>query len=106
VLPVQHIASGVLGEVIRRQRPSPARTAFAWSVAVGPALARATSVELRDRVLIVTPKDARWTQELDRASETILGRLQMLIGPEVQQISIVTDSSNLVPRTSYFDPPS
>ena len=106
MLPVQHIASGVLGEVIRRQRPSPARTAFAWSVAVGPALARATSVELRDRVLIVTPKDARWTQELDRASETILGRLQMLIGPEVQQISIVTDSSNLVPRTSYFDPPS
>lgn len=106
MLPVQHIASGVLGEVIRRQRPSPARTAFAWSVAVGPALARATSVELRDRVLIVTPKDARWTQELDRASETILRRLQMLIGPEVQQISIVTDSSNLVPRTSYFDPPS
>jgi predicted nucleic acid-binding Zn ribbon protein len=89
VLPVQYIASGVLGEVIRRQRPSAARTAFAWSVAVGPALARATTVELRNGVLIVTPKDTRWTRELERASDTILGRLQLLVGPEVQQISIV-----------------
>lgn len=92
MLPVQHIASGVLGEVIRRQRPSAARTAFAWSVAVGPALARATTVELRNGVLIVTPKDVRWTGELERAAETILRRLQLLVGPEVQQISVVAGS--------------
>lgn len=101
MLPVQHIASGVLGEVIRRQRPSPARTAFAWSVAVGPALARATSIELRNGVLSVTPKDARWTRELERASETILERLQLLVGPEVQQISVVSDNA---PRTSNLEP--
>jgi len=100
VLAVQHIASGVLGEVIRRQKPSPARTAFAWSVAVGPALARATTVELRNGVLIVTPKDARWMRELERASETILERLHLLVGPEIQQITIV----NLDPRPSNLDP--
>ena len=106
VLPVQDIASGVLGEVIRRQHPSPARTAFAWSVAVGPALARATVVELRDSVLIVTAKDARWTRELARAAETILSRLQLLVGPEVQQIHVVPDpgSSNFEPRSSNFAP--
>jgi predicted nucleic acid-binding Zn ribbon protein len=106
VLPVQQIASGVLGDVIRRQRPSPARTAFAWSVAVGPALARATTVELRDRVLIVTPKDARWTRELERAADTILGRVQLLVGPEVQQIHVVPDAgaSNSEPRSSNLPP--
>ena len=113
VLPVQNIAAGVLADVIRRQRPSPARTAFAWSVAVGPALARATLVELRDSVLIVTAKDARWTRELERAADTILKRVQLLVGPEVQRISVVaaassaTDdarSSSLDFRSSYFDP--
>jgi predicted nucleic acid-binding Zn ribbon protein len=94
VLSVQHIASSVLGEVIRRQRPSPARTAFAWSVAVGPALARATTVELHNSVLVVTPKDARWTRELERAADTILTRVQLLVGPEVQHIHI----ENLAPR--------
>ena len=38
MLPVQTIAATVLAEVIRRQPSSPARTSFAWTVAVGPAL--------------------------------------------------------------------
>ena len=88
VLPVQDIASGVLADVIRRQRPSPARTTFAWSVVVGPAFARATTVELRGSVLVVTPRDARWTHELRRASDTILKRLQLLLGDAVTGIEI------------------
>jgi predicted nucleic acid-binding Zn ribbon protein len=80
VLPVQNIAPGVLAEIVRRQPASRARTAFAWSVAVGPALARATTVELRDGVLYVTPRDARWTREIFRARDTILVRLQALLG--------------------------
>lgn len=106
VLPVQNIAAGVLADVIRRQRPSAARTAFAWSVAVGPALSRATLVELRDSVLIVTAKDARWRRELERAADTVLKRVQTLVGPEVQQIVIVSDSgsSNLDTRSSLPGP--
>lgn len=82
MLPVQAIATTVLADVIRRQPHSAARTAFAWTVAVGPALARVTTVELRNRNLIVTARDAQWARELDRARGTILPRLQMLLGRE------------------------
>lgn len=79
---LQACIPAVLAEVIRRQQPSPARTTFAWSVAVGPALARVTAVELRDRVLRVTPKDPQWSREIKRARATILERIQLLLGRE------------------------
>ncbi len=80
MLPVQTIATSVLAEVIRRQPDSKERTAFAWSVAVGPALARATTVELRNNNMIVCARDGQWARELERARDTILPRLQMLLG--------------------------
>ena len=79
---LQTFAPDVLAAVIRRQPPSPARTAFAWSVAAGPAMARAASVEARDGVLVVTPKDARWSREIERSSATILARVQALLGSQ------------------------
>ncbi|HYT67775.1 MAG TPA: DciA family protein [Vicinamibacterales bacterium] len=82
MFPVQNIASGVLAEIIRRQPASRERTAFAWSVAVGPALARVTTVEIRNDNLIVTARDARWARELERARDTILARVQMLLGKD------------------------
>jgi hypothetical protein len=82
VQPFQSFATGVLAEAIRRQPPSPARTAFAWSVAVGPALARVTSVELHDGVVRVSARDPRWGREINRARETILDRLRLLLGPD------------------------
>ena len=80
VLPIQTVASGVLAEIIRRQPPCKARTAFAWTVVVGPAIARATSVHLDDGTLRVTPRDSRWGPELLRAKAGILMRLQTLLG--------------------------
>ena len=92
MVPFQNFASGVLAAVIRRQPDSRARTSFAWQVAVGPALARSTTVELRHRVLVVRPRDARWTPELVRAADTVLRRLQHLLGPDsVQRIEILQD---------------
>ena len=79
---LQACIPAVLAEVIRRQQPSAARTAFAWSVAVGPALARVTVVDLRGRVLHVTPKDPQWAREIKRAHATILDRIQLLLGRE------------------------
>ena len=76
----QSFAPAVLAEIIRRQPASPARTAFAWSVAVGPALARVTTVELRNRNIIVVARDVQWARELERARDTILPRLQLLLG--------------------------
>lgn len=80
MVPLQNFATTVLTDVIRRQPDSPARTAFAWQVAVGPALARSTSVELRDRVLLVRARDPQWAREVERARETILARMQSLLG--------------------------
>jgi predicted nucleic acid-binding Zn ribbon protein len=80
MIPIQHFASGVLAEMIRRQPASKERTAFAWQLAVGQALARVTTVELREGVLTVRAADARWMRELRRASETILARMQHLLG--------------------------
>lgn len=83
MLPVQGVATGVIAEILRRQPPSPEKTAFAWSVAVGPALARVTTVELRHHNLIVVAQDARWQRELERARDTILARVQLLLGADL-----------------------
>ena len=89
MLPVQNVAANVLAALIRRQPASPARTTFAWSLAVGPALARVTAVELAHGVLRVTPKDPRWARELERGRDTILPRVQQLLGRDaVKEIVI------------------
>ena len=82
MFPIQRLTSSVLGEIIRRQPPSDGRTAFAWQVAVGPALARATTVRLTDAVLTVSASDARWVTEVEAARDIVLRRLQSLLGPE------------------------
>ena len=80
MLPIQVFSSTVLAEIIRRQPPSAARTTFAWQLAVGPALARATTVELAGGVLTIRARDARWLREIDRARPAVLGKMQHLLG--------------------------
>ena len=80
--PIQQFSSRVLSELIRRQPASQEKTAFAWHVAVGPALARVTTVELEQDVLRVRVLDARWTVEVRRARPIVLARLQQLLGPD------------------------
>jgi predicted nucleic acid-binding Zn ribbon protein len=81
MLPIQRFSSSVIADVIRRQPSSPARTTLAWQLAVGTALARATSVALHDGVLTVQSSDARWTAEITRARDIVLGRMQHYLGP-------------------------
>ncbi|HJR61963.1 MAG TPA: DciA family protein [Vicinamibacterales bacterium] len=80
---IQTFAGGVLAEILRRQPPSPARTAFVWQLVVGPALARVTSVELEGPTLRVRATDPRWLKEIDRAKGVILPKLQELLGPDI-----------------------
>ncbi len=82
MLPLQNVATGVLADIIRRQPASRERTTFAWTVAVGPALARAAVVNLDDTTLRVTPRDARWAREIERARPAILARMQALLGSD------------------------
>jgi hypothetical protein len=91
VHPVQAVVPAVLAEIIRRQPSSPARTSFAWSVAVGPALSRVTTVELRDRVLRVYSRDARWGREISRARSTILERIRLLLGHDAVSDVVLVD---------------
>ena len=87
--PIQQLTRGVLAQLIRRQPASAARTQFAWHLAVGPALARATTVCLDQGVLEVRAADPRWLKEIERARGAILPRLQQLLGPDtVTKITI------------------
>ena len=84
MIPINNFAPGVLAEIVRRQPASKERTGFAWQLAVGPALARATTVELgEDRVLKVRAADPRWLAEVERAREAVLQKMQHLLGQDV-----------------------
>ena len=78
--PIQQFATRVLAEVVRRQPASPARTTFAWELAVGPTLARVTTVNLQQGVLQVSAADPRWLKEIERARPALLPKLQQLLG--------------------------
>jgi predicted nucleic acid-binding Zn ribbon protein len=82
MIPVHSFATGVIAEIVRRQPPSRDRTNFAWQLAVGQALARATTVELNEGVLCVRAVDRRWIREIERARETVLAKMQHLLGAD------------------------
>jgi hypothetical protein len=83
VFALHSVASGVLSEIIRRQPASQEKTTFAWTVSVGPAMSRATTVHLDGGCLFVRARDARWAHEVERARGTVIARLAHLLGPEV-----------------------
>jgi len=90
MVPVQSILSTTLLEIVRRQPASKERNTFAWQIAVGPALARVTTVELSGGVLSVRAVDRRWALEIERAREAVLQKMQHLLGPvEVKRLKIV-----------------
>ena len=82
MIPVHEFSTSVLAQIVRRQPPSQARTNFAWQLAVGQAVARATMVELKDGVLTVRAVDRRWIREIDPMRATVLEKLQQLLGKE------------------------
>ena len=92
MLPIQDFSTVVLAKILRRQPSSPARTAFAWQLAVGPALARSTTVAMQDGVLCVRASDERWGREIERASGMVLSRMQQLLGSEVRDVRVERQS--------------
>jgi hypothetical protein len=90
--PIQKLATGVLAEMIRRQPASKEKTRFVWQLAVGPAIARVTTVELGDAVFTVRCGDERWIAEIARARPLILSRLQQLLGADtVRRIALASE---------------
>jgi predicted nucleic acid-binding Zn ribbon protein len=82
MIPVHDFSTSVLAQIVRRQPQSPARTNFAWQLAVGQAVARATTVQLNDGVLIVRAVDRRWLREIDPMRAKVLEKLQQILGKD------------------------
>lgn len=59
---------------------SAGKVGFAWGIAVGPAVARASAVRLDGDVLIVEAASAQWVREIRRSRPLILSRMQALLG--------------------------
>ena len=69
-----------LAEVLRKAPLTPEKIAFAWNAAVGPAVGKATTIELRGRVLHVRTKNAQWQREVERSLGVVRARMEALLG--------------------------
>jgi len=91
VTPAHLLMPSALAVILRKAPLTPEKVAFAWRAAVGPAVDKATTVELQDEVLRVRAKDAAWRREVERSSPLILARLQTLLGKETVRFIDVKD---------------
>jgi hypothetical protein len=83
VIPVQQVLPDALAVVLRKAPLTPEKIAFAWRTAVGAAVDRVTTIELRGRVLRVQARDAAWQREVERSAGIIRTRLDALLGTAV-----------------------
>jgi len=81
--PIDAAVPGALAELLRGTPISPGKVGFAWRVAVGPAMARVTTVSLQGGAILVRADDRHWAREVGRSSSIILPRLHTLLGPGV-----------------------
>ena len=80
MIPVHDLVPSALATVLRKAPLTPEKVAFAWSVAVGPAIDKATTVELQGTRLRVRAKGAPWRREVERSAGIIRSRLDVALG--------------------------
>jgi hypothetical protein len=83
VIPLNQVVPDALAAILRRAPLTPDKVAFARRTAVGPAVDRVTTVELKGAVLHVRAKDAAWQREIERSVALIRTRLDNLLGTAV-----------------------
>ncbi len=83
MVPVANILPGSVARVLAGAPLTSAKVEFAWRFAVGPALARATTVRLDGRLLRVQASTPAWQREIEKAAAIIRDRLALLLGPDV-----------------------
>ncbi len=89
MVPAQRILPDVLTLMIRRQPLTPEKVAFAWRMAAGAAVARASRVDLRpDGTLLVVVDDPRWRQEIEKALGMLRPKLIALLGDDLRWIHV------------------
>jgi hypothetical protein len=75
-------ATSVLAEMLAKQPMTAGKLQFAWRAAVGPALARAATLDWREGRVVVHMSSPEWTREIRRSKPMILERLRMLLGQD------------------------
>ena len=94
MIPVQQVMPKALASVLRLAPLTPEKVAFAWRTAVGAAVDRASSVELRGTTLVVMVKNEQWRHEVARSSGLIRSRLHMVLGDGVvTRIDVQTEGA-------------
>jgi hypothetical protein len=82
--PLNAVLPRALRQLLRAGTMDQEKLAFAWTAAVGPAVARATAVRWRDdRTVEVTTCDEAWAREIARDLPEIARRLESLVGAGV-----------------------
>ncbi|MGE0041884.1 MAG: DUF721 domain-containing protein [Vicinamibacterales bacterium] len=71
---------GMLAPMIRKAPLTPEKVAFAWRMAVGPEIARSTTVRLGDDGVLQVQADPHWAAEVRRARTLIVPRLAAFLG--------------------------
>ena len=90
MIPVHAIVPDALAEVLRKAPLTAEKVAFAWRMAVGPAVDRVTTIELKNGILHVRARDAAWQREVERSGRLIRTRLDALLGETVVRAIDVT----------------
>ena len=94
VIPVHQVLPAALTEILRKAPLTPEKIAFAWRSAVGAAMDKVTTTELRGGVLHVQAKDAAWQREVERSAAVIRMRLDTLLGTGVVRYVEVTAAAS------------
>ena len=77
---MHRVLPGAVAAILEKAPLTPEKVAFAWRMAVGPALDRVTTIELQGRVLRVRAKDEAWRREVERSAGLIRARLNEFLG--------------------------
>ena len=87
-------AATALRQALQHQPLTRAKVEFAWRIAAGPALARATSITWSDDGrLEVRARTEAWRLEVVRARPVIVQRISQLIGPDAVRTCVVLQDS-------------
>jgi hypothetical protein len=100
--PLRTASTRALQTLLNDQPVTAAKVAFAWQVAAGPAIARATTTAwVGDGVLRVRARDAAWRREVAAARPIIAERVKQLLGADVvKRIEIEQDLRGHFSETS------
>src|SRR5262245_54194266 len=91
---VRDTATTALRILLNDQPTTSAKVTFAWQMAAGATLRRATECTWSaDGTLTVRARTTEWAREVNRARPMIAARLRQLLGPDVVRTIVVQDDS-------------